>query len=159
MPGAGGLALAQQIEHHPRMRTPIGLLMLCLAGEVLAEPGGAPVQFEFTQLHSDRGWVACALYASEHDWMKRPLQKTTAPIKDGQATCVFAGLAPGTYAMAAFHDENQNAKLDTNFLGIPREGVCASNQARGVMGPPKWKNALFVYTGAPVKQQLHMRYL
>ena len=55
----------------------------------------------------------------------------TAEISDRQAYCEFSGIAPGTYAASAFHDENSNGKLDTNFMGIPREGVAASNDARG----------------------------
>jgi len=41
----------------------------------------------------------------------------------------------GKYAVSVFHDENSNGKLDTNFLGIPREGVGASNNAKGHFGP------------------------
>jgi len=39
----------------------------------------------------------------------------------------LAGIPPGTYAIACYHDENDNGKLDTNFLGIPKEGTGASN--------------------------------
>jgi hypothetical protein len=37
-----------------------------------------------------------------------------------------------------FRCENSNGKLDTNFVGIPREGVGASNDAKGHFGPPKF---------------------
>jgi uncharacterized protein (DUF2141 family) len=47
-----------------------------------------------------------------------------------RAVCEFPGVAPNTYAVSVFHDENSNGKLDTNFMGIPREGVGASNGAR-----------------------------
>ena len=35
----------------------------------------------------------------------------------------FKGLKDGVYAIAIIHDENTNGKLDTNFIGIPAEGV------------------------------------
>jgi uncharacterized protein (DUF2141 family) len=44
-----------------------------------------------------------------------------AVIKDGTATATFHNIAPDTYAIAAFHDENGNGVLDT-FMGMPREG-------------------------------------
>jgi len=47
------------------------------------------------------------------------------------------------YAVSVFHDENYNGKLDTNLLGIPREGVGASNDARGNFRPPKFGAAAF----------------
>jgi len=39
------------------------------------------------------------------------------------------------------HDENSNGKMDTNFIGMPREGVGASNNAKGHMGPLKFRAA------------------
>ena len=36
-------------------------------------------------------------------------------------------LPPGEYLISAFQDSNNNQKLDTNFLGVPRELVGLSN--------------------------------
>jgi uncharacterized protein (DUF2141 family) len=49
----------------------------------------------------------------------------------------------GKYAINVIHDKNNNNKLDTNFFGIPKEGWGCSNDARGVMGAPKFKDKLF----------------
>jgi uncharacterized protein (DUF2141 family) len=62
-------------------------------------------------------------------------------------TCAFASVAPGTYAVALFHDENDNGKLDTNFVGIPREGVGVSNNKLRSFGPPTWDDAKFALNG------------
>lgn len=51
------------------------------------------------------------------------------------------------YATSVFHDENSNGELDTNFMGIPREGVGASNGAKGHLGPPKFDAAAFRFAG------------
>ncbi len=56
---------------------------------------------------------------------------------------VFAGLAPGEYAIAAFHDEDRNGDLNTGLLGIPTEGYGFSNEARGMFGPPGFDAAAF----------------
>lgn len=48
----------------------------------------------------------------------------------------------GKYALNVFHDKNNNNKLDTNGLGIPKEGWGCSNDARGFMGAPKFKDKL-----------------
>ena len=42
-----------------------------------------------------------------------------------------------------FHDENQDKELDTNILGIPREGFGFSNDAMGKLGPKDFKEWLF----------------
>ena len=48
------------------------------------------------------------------------------------------------YKRQAFHDVNENGKMDTNFIGIPKEPIGISNNAKGFMGPPKFNNAKFL---------------
>jgi uncharacterized protein (DUF2141 family) len=43
-------------------------------------------------------------------------------ITGAQATCNFEGVPPGQYAVAVFHDENGNGKMDTNFIGHAARG-------------------------------------
>jgi uncharacterized protein (DUF2141 family) len=58
-----------------------------------------------------------------------------------------------------FHDENSNGKLDTNFMGIPREGVGASNNAKGHLGPLKINDAAFQLSGGRVDLKIKINYL
>jgi len=57
----------------------------------------------------------------------------------GTQSVVFTNLNPGSYAVIVFHDENDNGKLDKNFLGVPIEGYGFSNNAQGSLGPPDFK--------------------
>ena len=43
-------------------------------------------------------------------------------------------------------DANENEKLDTNFLGIPKEQFGFSNDAKGSFGPPSFESASFEVT-------------
>ena len=52
-------------------------------------------------------------------------------------------IPPGTYAIGVYVDENENEKLDTNFLGIPKEQFGFSNNAK-TFGIPKFEAASFV---------------
>jgi hypothetical protein len=64
---------------------------------------------------------------------------------------------PGTYAVIVFHDENQDGKLDKNFLGVPQEGYGASNNVRHLMSAPEFEEASFVVPAAavtPIKVQV-----
>ncbi|MBT3170706.1 MAG: DUF2141 domain-containing protein [Rhodospirillaceae bacterium] len=65
----------------------------------------------------------------------------TLSAQAGDVEVVFAGLRPGTYAAAAFHDENGSGDFDTNFIGIPREGYGFSNGAEAGLGPPDFEDA------------------
>lgn len=49
----------------------------------------------------------------------------------------------GEYAVAVFADSNGNQKLDSNFLGIPKEPVGVSRDTKGRFGPPKFADAAF----------------
>ncbi len=58
-------------------------------------------------------------------------------------TFSFANLPAGEYAVALFHDEDGNGKLDTNMVGVPLEGFGFSNNAMGQFGPPSFRKARF----------------
>jgi uncharacterized protein (DUF2141 family) len=62
------------------------------------------------------------------------------------ATARFENVAPGNYAVSAFHDANGNNKLDSNFLGLPLEAVGMSNNPK-LNGPPRFKPARFALAG------------
>jgi uncharacterized protein (DUF2141 family) len=55
----------------------------------------------------------------------------------------FTNVPVGTYAVYVFHDEDSNKELNTNFIGMPKEGVGVSNNAKGHFGPPKYDDAKF----------------
>ena len=53
-------------------------------------------------------------------------------------------LPAGRYAVAAFHDENGNEKLDRAWSGMPQEPYGFSNGVRGsILGPPDLAEQLF----------------
>jgi len=56
---------------------------------------------------------------------------------------IFKNLPEKTYAVCVFHDEDSDGKLKTNWLGMPREGVGSSNNAKGRLGPPRFSAAAF----------------
>ena len=73
--------------------------------------------------------------------------KQKAGANAGEVKFVFQGLPAGKYAVAAFHDENGNGKLDRNSLGVPTEGYGFSNDAQGTTGPPNFNQAAFDFDG------------
>jgi uncharacterized protein (DUF2141 family) len=125
-------------------------------------PQGGLIHVEVVGLRTNKGQVYCALYSSANGFPKdsqKSVQRHTSSISDRNAVCEFSGMEPGRYAVSVFHDENSNGKLDTNFLGIPREGVGASNDAKGHMGPPKFDAAAFQFEGGRLNLKITINYL
>ena len=105
---------------------------------------------------NDRGKAMMALFASQDGFprqVERAFRRAAAPIKNGRAKLVLDKLPSGTYAVSAFHDENGNGKMDTDWLGRPREGYGCSNDAKG--RPPKFQDARFTLS-AP-RQEISIR--
>ena len=120
------------------------------------------VKVDVVGLHSNDGQVHCALYSSADgfpDGFAKAAATTTAAITNEQAVCEFRAIVPGDYAISVYQDENSNGKLDRNFVGMPKEGVGASNDAKGSFGPPKFADARFSYKGGTQELTIHMQYL
>jgi len=94
-------------------------------------------------IESNDGKVFLALYNSESSFLDKTYKGTISKIENNKCTVEFKDVPPGTYAVSIFHDENDNGKMDSNFMGIPKEDYGCSNNAKGFMGPPKWKDAKF----------------
>jgi uncharacterized protein (DUF2141 family) len=77
---------------------------------------------------------------------ERALRRGFVPVAQGEVQPIDVGaLPPGRYAVSVYLDENGNRKLDTNWLGMPREAVGASNNPRGRMGAPRFEDCVFVH--------------
>ncbi|MFI8603579.1 DUF2141 domain-containing protein [Cellulophaga baltica] len=98
---------------------------------------------------NSNGHIRIAMYNSSDGFLafdKVYTSKTGVAVK-GETTIVMDDILEGTYALAVFHDENSNEKLDTNFLGIPKEHVGFSNSKMKTFGPPSFKECSFVLQG------------
>ena len=112
-------------------------------------------------LRNSTGQVICTLFNSPMAFptdSTRALAQIAAPIKGNAALCSFGGLAPGKYALVAFHDENSNGKFDRNWFGLPKEGYTFSNNVRPVFSPPSFKAAAFDHGAGDQWLTLVMRY-
>ncbi|SDR75371.1 Uncharacterized conserved protein, DUF2141 family [Polaribacter sp. KT25b] len=101
------------------------------------------ITLDFKGMKSNNGNLYVALYNKEDSFLKNPIKATILKIENKKASVILKDIPSGIYAVSAFHDANNNKKMDTNFIGIPKEPIGISNDAKGFMGPPKYKDAKF----------------
>lgn len=102
--------------------------------------------------------VRIALYGDAKSFRHEAsaLQVLSVPATLGEVSAVFHDIPPGRYAVLAYHDENDNKKLDL-FLGMfPSEGWGLSNDP-SVFGPPQFEASAFdvVEPGGQLTLPLH----
>ncbi|MFH2129053.1 MAG: DUF2141 domain-containing protein [bacterium] len=102
--------------------------------------------FLIKQLKNNNGVVRIAIYNSADTFVQPgkifAVCDSQSPLQNRTARLVCR-LEPGQYAAAMYHDENDNGKLDTHFIKLPREGYGFSNNARLSFGPPRYEDAVF----------------
>jgi len=112
-----------------------------------SQVSSATLTVVISDIRSDIGVLNIGIYDNKNDWLgsstvqKRGLQVLENSV-DGVVTTSF-DVEPGEYAISVHHDDNDNGKMDTNFIGIPKEPTGLSNGAVPKFGPPKYKDAAF----------------
>ncbi len=91
-----------------------------------------------------KGEIRIAMFDSKEKYTKDPIHAIVIPVDSTTIIWTQEMLPFGEYAIAVYHDKNENGKIDTNFLGIPKEDYGFSNNARGRFGPASWQDSKFM---------------
>ena len=126
------------------------LTALAMAGAsfsaaAVAQNAATSLSVSFTGIEEKEGAVLGLVFDSEaaYDGKGAPVRTIFVTADKAEVTTMLEGLAPGTYAIKAFHDIDGDHKMGTNPYGMPIEPFAFSNDAVGNMGPAKWADAKF----------------
>jgi uncharacterized protein (DUF2141 family) len=120
------------------------------------------ITINISGLKTDKGKCMVYLYNSKKGYSAGPnkaINTATGKITNGKSTLVLKDTTDGEYVITVVHDENNNSKLDTNFLGMPKEGVGVSNNAKGSFGPPSYEDSKFKINKKSVTTNITIKYL
>lgn len=131
------------------------LIVLLIGTTATAQNVTTTIAVEILQIDKDKGQILIGLYDSEATWLKNPCKGVFGKIENGKCAVIFKDIPVGTYAISAFHDENNDQELDT-FLGIPTEDTGSSNDAPAKYGPPKWEAAKFEVKGRAITKIINL---
>ena len=156
----------------PEIRVPMGvrcvawfavLLFVNLPAVAFAQSSSCPgIHVKVLNIRNSAGTVDCALFDSPSGFPREFLLSATnvmiIKVRHTKARCDFEDIPPGTYALVVVHDENMNGKLDTNWLGLPKEGYGFSNDVKPLLGVPSFDAASFQYDGGTLDLTISLHY-
>ena len=138
------------------------LIFICssaIAGESVTSSGSIHVVVH--GVDKIKGQIGILLFEQKEGFPtdnEKALKQVLIPINDTKLNYSFKDLPFGQYAVSVMHDVNMNDMLDTNFLGIPKEGIGISNNARGTLSAPKFKDACFILDKSDITKTIELNY-
>lgn len=124
---------------------------------------GQNVEVTVKGIRSPEGQLVLGVFTSEEAFRmeesvleKRELK---SEMKDGSIT-INITLEPGIYGISVLDDEDGDAEMKFNFLGIPKEGFGFSDYYHTGLTKPKFDLYKFtVIKDRPLKLNVRMRYI
>ncbi|NRB63263.1 MAG: DUF2141 domain-containing protein [Saprospiraceae bacterium] len=97
------------------------LLSLMIVGQVSYPP--SQITLSVSNITSVEGMIWIGIYDAQENFLikEKAIVKGYRINHPGKMDIVLANLPNGTYAIAVFHDINNNGHLDQNLLGVPTE--------------------------------------
>lgn len=136
------------------------ILRFCLlaTGLVCSSLHAADLAVTVADIRVSQGTLKVSVSDSVQSWdgEMKSVDGATAKAQTPTQTFHFNGLPPGQYAVMVMHDENENGKLDTNFIGMPTEGYGFSNDPK-VLRKPTFEEARFELDAAGGAIVIHLR--
>ncbi len=132
--------MIEELRHIPIASRLPALAAAFAIGAAPLLASGAELEVTVKNVKSADGALRVGLYASEADYRKTAIRQLKAEPVHGQVALRFADLPAGEYAIAMYHDRNDNGKLDSNLVGVPTEPYGFSGEP-AAFGPPAWREA------------------
>lgn len=116
------------------------------------------ITVQISGIEESKGMLYLSLYDNTKGFpnSKKSVVKTyRIKATKGKQNFKIPKITYGQYAISCFHDANSNEKLDTNFLGIPKEKVGTSNNPSS-SGAPTYKEAKFQLDNSTINLQISL---
>jgi uncharacterized protein (DUF2141 family) len=134
-------------------------LTLLLAGAVpAAAQSPATVAVHVENVRSALGHIRVELCTSDTFLTDNCILASAAPAQVGETVVIFNDVPPGVYAVQAFHDENDDHKVNRGAFGIPREDIGFSRDAPLGLSGPKFIKAAFSHEADSQVVTLRLRH-
>lgn len=122
----------------------VGILALSLTAGTSGIANETTLTLHLQGIRNDQGNIRISLYQTAESFRKedQAIKLIRLPARPGTLTATFTALPPGRYAVMAYHDENNDEKMNLRFGMFPIEGYALSNNPK-VVGPPRFTDSAF----------------
>jgi uncharacterized protein (DUF2141 family) len=119
-----------------------------LISQAFMTSGTHTLTVEITGIEIPRGVIEVGLYNDDKLFPKvgKQFKKMRIKVTAKTVSCTFTDLANGDYAIATYHDDNNDGKCNKNLIGYPTEAYAFSNDYRPFLSSPSFKNCRFWIT-------------
>lgn len=137
------------------------IILFCLSllsGLTNVQSGTLVLHIENVQ--DTKGCLQIALFNSAETFLideKAAYTKTIYHETSGKIKVELTGLPYGSYALAIFHDEDGDGKLDKNLFGIPTEPYTFSNNPKIKWRGPQYEESKFEFNANNTSLVLQLR--
>lgn len=109
-----------------------------------------PVKIKFDKFQGKTGKIYFLIFNDSRHFPDEAHKAIKTGILNVTSTSLetTVDLPAGEYAVTTFLDENNNAKLDTNLMGIPKERFGFSNNPTILTGAPSFQECEFSVSAA-----------
>lgn len=130
--------------------------------ELHAQSNEVTVQLHITNVRNNKGTIRLGLFKSQEDFEKeKPFKHIVVSKQNFKKNNVEATvrLPQGSYGISILDDENDNLKMDYNFVKIPKEGFGFCNYYHEGFSRPKFQQFLIQINGNTKTLNSKIRYM
>lgn len=120
------------------------ILLVLVSAAPATQPGGAVLRVRVVDARNKNGQMIFGVFDQPKGFPKDAKRSVDWQTKPAGADLVFeCRLPPGKYAASVLHDENKSGDMDTNLIGVPKEGYGVTNNPKPKRRAARFDEALF----------------
>jgi uncharacterized protein (DUF2141 family) len=144
-------------------RTVISLLVLgSIPVSIKSQNNLTKISVEFSNVKTNKGILRLGIFINDKEFEdEKPFFKidiAKTDLKNGKFITTI-NLPLGKYGISVLDDENNNAKMDYNLIGIPKEGFGFSNYYHSGFSKPKLSQFIFTVDNTVLELKFKIRYM
>jgi uncharacterized protein (DUF2141 family) len=138
----------------------LAMLVMLLPETANSNPSGK-LTVAIDGLRNQAGQVCLNLFSKSQGFpndRKQALQTQCVEVTEIPLMVTFQNLPTGSYAIAVYHDANQDNQFNRNSLGMPTEGFGFSGNPKVLTRAPKFGESVVLVAGENTTVPIQLQY-